>query len=430
MPTRRSKLLQASFRGVRFGIQYNEDDTERGRKKSIKDYPFSGKRNVQDLGKLPPSFALTAVVGGENYLERQQELIRALDEKLPGRLVLPQTGSFDAIALPYSITRSHTHIGKITFNLSFTVSDADKVPGKAETSKEDVFQTGDESRAAVQEKFVEEYEVPVDKKNILTVIDDYKDSAVSSVEYYSAKINSVNSKLQSAVREIQSDAVKLIRRPQQMAEKLIYGNIQLANGLYSTFSNLFSETSTNASSLFGLTEYSQPSLNGTSLNGVGLNLWKETTSNRIKRNKSRILLAEATRLNALIIGFEAAANFEYRTTNEIDVVISDIEAVYNNIILDYNPSGILTQDDKIKSLIDSLREKLFNVLNQKRQQVYSITEYRAMGINSIMNFTYMFYAEDLKSSSDLEAVAELIADLNDTQAPTNLTKNLTIFESK
>lgn len=428
MDQRSKQLRQGSFRGVNF-LTSKEIVPQAGQKYAIHDYPNSNKRFAQPLGELPASFDVEAVVTGDDWLTQAENLEKVLKQAGNGRLVLPHRGALDVTALPYKVDYKHKSIGVIGFTLKFTISNADDVPAQASTSVEDVYQASDEAKLDMQSKFGDHWNVPTDPDGILTAANDYRNSVVNTVEVYTSRINNVNDRIQKIVRDVESDLAVLIRDPIGLAEKLIYGNIALADGLFATMSDLFGLSGSSASSALSLINFGEDFFNnGTTLSASKIPTWDNDTGNRVTRNNNRILNIETTRINSLLLGYEAAANFNYRTSEEIDGTIIELEQAYESIMLNNDDDGIFTSDSDFKILLDNVRALSFQVLEQKAQQVYSVSELNVQGVRSSMNLTYHLYAEKfINPESCQESVEELI-ELNPSKNPLNVSGDVSIFE--
>lgn len=432
---RTKQLKPASFRGFSF-LCPEETVSNTGQKYAIHDYPNSNKRYAQPLGELPPDFEVPATITGDDFLQKAINFERILKKKGPGQLVLPHQGALDVVALPYGKNYSQKSVGVVTFTLKFTISNANEVPAQASTSKEDVYQSGDEARLSMQNNFQDQYDVPTDRKNVFTAANDYRQSVVSSVKDYTAKTIVQNDKLQKIVRDVQSDLTTLIRDPLQLAEKLMMGNITLKDGLFATFSVLFSEVTTlfggkkpSADDALVLAKFgSDFNDNGTSPSNSDIPVWPNDTGPRIQRNKNRVLMMEGVRINSLILGFETASNFDYATSDEIAAVVGTLETVYNDLFLSDDDNLIYANNNEFKLLLDNMKTQCYEVLDQKAQQVYSIGTFKVRGRQSVTNLAYKLYAEKLENSIDLQNVIQGLVQLNPSQNPVEFSGDIKIFE--
>ncbi|PLP87420.1 hydroxyacid dehydrogenase [Pseudomonas sp. FFUP_PS_473] len=90
MTTWRDQLHPASFRGVAFLV--DSDATPVGRRVQVHEYPQRDKPLVEDMGSKTREIKLTAFIGGDDCLDRRDDLLNALDKPGAGELVHPWFG--------------------------------------------------------------------------------------------------------------------------------------------------------------------------------------------------------------------------------------------------------------------------------------------------------------------------------------------------
>lgn len=115
MPVPRSNLLPASFRGVPFGIL--SDQFETGRRTARHEFPGRDKPYIEDLGRRARTFAIEAFVVGDDYIQRRDSLLSALEEKGPGKLIHPYYGEMMVQIESVSVQHSATEGGMATFSI-------------------------------------------------------------------------------------------------------------------------------------------------------------------------------------------------------------------------------------------------------------------------------------------------------------------------
>ncbi len=123
--TWRDQLRPASFRGVPFQVRLA--DLRGGRSEVVHEYPQRDRPYVEDTGREPRTFRVTAYVLGDDYLDQRDRLVEVL-ERPPagfpfdagGPLVLPTWGLLRAHARSYRVTEE-TRSGRMaTIELEFT----------------------------------------------------------------------------------------------------------------------------------------------------------------------------------------------------------------------------------------------------------------------------------------------------------------------
>lgn len=90
MSWREQLKTEASFRGVPFKTV--DADQRIGRRTVLHEYPQRDEPFTEDMGRRARQFTVEAYVIGEDYLQRRDALMRALEEPGPGQLVHPRYG--------------------------------------------------------------------------------------------------------------------------------------------------------------------------------------------------------------------------------------------------------------------------------------------------------------------------------------------------
>lgn len=116
--TWREELRPASFRGVPFDVE--GDSGSFGRRVQVHEYPQRDKPWAEDLGRATRAFEITAFVVGDDYLQRRDALLAALETEGPGTLVHPWYGELTVNVKELArVAHSHRHGGMCEISLSF-----------------------------------------------------------------------------------------------------------------------------------------------------------------------------------------------------------------------------------------------------------------------------------------------------------------------
>lgn len=86
----RARLRDASFRGIPFSVE--QDEASFGRRVQIHDYPNRDKPFTEDLGRATRHLSITAYLVGDDYADKRDRLISAIETAGPGTLVHPFYG--------------------------------------------------------------------------------------------------------------------------------------------------------------------------------------------------------------------------------------------------------------------------------------------------------------------------------------------------
>ncbi|EPK6614876.1 DNA circularization protein [Enterobacter cloacae] len=86
----RDRLRDASFRGVPFSVE--DDEGTFGRRVQVHEYPNRDKPFTEDLGRATRRMTINAYLIGDDYADKRDRLIGAVETAGPGTLVHPQYG--------------------------------------------------------------------------------------------------------------------------------------------------------------------------------------------------------------------------------------------------------------------------------------------------------------------------------------------------
>ncbi|TNV14899.1 DNA circularization protein [Buttiauxella sp. B2] len=89
-PDWRTRLREASFRGVGFSVE--DDEGSFGRRVQVHEYPNRDKPFTEDLGRATRRLTINAYLIGDGYAVQRDRLIVAIETAGPGTLVHPQYG--------------------------------------------------------------------------------------------------------------------------------------------------------------------------------------------------------------------------------------------------------------------------------------------------------------------------------------------------
>lgn len=382
------ELNIGSFRGVQFYVK--SSTTSGGRKQLKHEYPNSPKQKIQDLGFMPRNFKLSAVIaatydsnGNEtaSYRVNRDALLSALEEEGNGTLSHPFfDASIEVTARPYALDESTSNLGLSDISLEFDYSAIKSVPKPTATSAAQIYQAKGNANTAASNSFIE--------KLATSTVDGYN-SALSAVNYFT---ESVLEKVQSwqvssgydtfsqSVADLSSTASEIIREPQQLADSI--------TGVMSSISGLYSLQGSSINVLKQLFDF-----------GSSFVYKNETTYQRSQHNDSQQAMSEIVQTQALNEAYNSAAQIDYTTINEIEVVQSILEEQYQ-VVMAFANQDTLDSVSTLRQLTNLYLESA--KLNEGRFIDVTVPTLPASVI------AYMYYGNDV----DLYAKASAIVDIN------------------
>ena len=430
------RLAQASWRGVVFSVR-SEDLPTGGRKTALHEFPNSNERFIEDLGEIPQRFTMTAFVHGLDWLERAQALENALRTAGPGRLVMPTFGAFTVWALPYSKTASQTSVGEIEFSLEFATSRA--VAGIIESvpAPEMVFAAGDTARGAIGGAFGGLFRAPGDSLGFGASLSDITSAANQAFTSVSNLLEADSlGELTSALQGLLGNAGGLLGEPIQLALEF-FGIDDAAPGLWQIISEGL-DTLSSVSALLDFVNNFGNNLaliqsdldSGATVSPVSnISLWAATTEDRIDRNDARTTIVESNRLAALVAAYEQASNGDYQTTDQVQVIRTDLEDAYSEMMqVDAQDVSSVPAQKEVRAAMSDLRIRALAVLDQKAQSAWLTSTIIRTGPLCAPSLAYLLYAESI--TDDLDTKSSQVRQLNQGVSAMAMSGELTVLRGR
>jgi prophage DNA circulation protein len=114
------QLQPGSWRGV--GFVMDTAETRAGRRTSTHEYPYRDTVWVEDLGRLPRRFSVTAYLTGDDVYQQRNAMIQACEQAGEGTLVHPTLGSVQCVLIDFATTDRRERGRFVEIALSFVVS--------------------------------------------------------------------------------------------------------------------------------------------------------------------------------------------------------------------------------------------------------------------------------------------------------------------
>jgi prophage DNA circulation protein len=334
-------LQPASYRGVPFFVE--STSTSGGRKTATKVFVNSDLQVVEDLGKRQRDFTVSGIVAARRnnsgevvrtYQEVRDALLVALEKGGPGILVHPFYGRLEnVVVLNFSLTEDTSKLGDSPLEVHFAISNADGLPQPTESVLGSVVSGSEALSAAagaaiagnfsVTQKFTGNFSAAVEK------VSDFADAvrrAATTTAADEAELDAFNRLLGS----FDGSAVSLASDPTSLGSSTV-GLVASLSGLYSSKRDTFATLAR----LFSFGD-----------GDVGI---PTTTAGRIERKRNRDTYNGATQAMALAGAYEAAAQIDFATTDDVDATSAALEDQYQKL----SASGNL--DNPTREELDRLR---------------------------------------------------------------------------
>jgi prophage DNA circulation protein len=149
------KLNPASFRGVKFGIITAPVDG--GRRGDTHEYPYRDDTYTQDMGAKALGVKITGFLVGPDYLQQQQQLLKALNQPGPGTLVHPELGELTVKVDTWSTSFSRDELGYCQFDITFVQHGALPLPSARVDTQAQSAARAEAAQQAVASQFENQY---------------------------------------------------------------------------------------------------------------------------------------------------------------------------------------------------------------------------------------------------------------------------------
>lgn len=403
------KTVKAKFKGVPFFVRV--ETHEGGRKVAVHEYPGSDVRFVQDLGKRPGIYRIIGYVGGENWIQDSARLTTVLEEETEGILELSTFGRFKVKAQFFSSVVKQRELGIVEYTITFLVSRPNPSPAKALSSVQTTAGAALRAMLAVEDSVAGNLEVPDLASTTLVSEYDGVQHTTSVLDRIKKLGQNVDS-LTGFADNIRDNISDLVRDPVAYASDMFTGGL---------LGNVFDIVEASRDTLNALSELCRVGYNlavdfesiendllSNAIQSFDIPEFADNTSYRNLNNSNRLVITNGVRIALFGIYLKLAAGNEYLTDSEIEEVISDINDIYENIVL------VAITDPVAALSIDLCRIEALNVLDTKIQITPKVEDFRLRAATVDVELAYRLYAETVDGVDSLTERAGVLTDLNNT----------------
>ena len=367
----------ASFRGVSFLV--NTETVERGKKVVLHEYPNSDVRFAEELGKIPPTFRIEAIIHGEDVISQRLRLENALEASGQEKLVHPVYGELDVMVLDFSVTSNQTSFGEIRFSINFAQSRLNVSPAPTVTSETAVTKAAEDARTELDADLEDKFEVPDTVQNFTAITD-------KATELWESTQDSIN-----AVVDLVSEKAATFNRVVRTSVNNVFSIVQSAADLKDSVSLIIDTALDTARSPEQLLA-AWTSLLSTPLFPIG----NTNTLQQTQKERNNALLSEHMRLTALANTYEATIYTNFNTDVELEAAKSFLDDNYIEylfrVIDDLKEDNVIsiTGTQAVRIAFANLRNIAQKVFDEKEKAVFRIVNITP-GNTSMALTAYRYY---------------------------------------
>lgn len=406
------QLLRSSFRGVEFWVE--NESTARGQKVVLHEYPNQDFRYAEGLGKMPPTINLTCIVHGSEYVRKRFSLERALENPEIGTLRHPVYGSIKVRPGKFTVGYSANEIGKFTFNIAFHNTKKEAVtpePVKALHSTA-VSKWSDAINNAL-EKANEYLTPPVDPLGLGVLVDTMNgvsNAFQDAAAFLPNVLDSVANQFQSFIDKTNETVSVVVQSPDAITESYQTLLIQLDslkdNGekidAYTHLTEHETDIKTDPETGEIITEPRiDPNTGEFITDGLApppLPPGKTNTVQRKERETNKLIMNELTRTIGLAGLMKELAFAEFWDIDTLEKEVAKMDSIFDALFVFGVVSDLpsISNDHTIKKSFLDLRVALNDILKEKRDNLWSITDVETPIIPlSVLAYRYYGNLDDL-----------------------------------
>ena len=372
------ELYPASFRGVPFLFA---SETKSGGKKTVShEYPNSNRRFTEELGEIPPTFTIEAII--KDGLQKRYDFEAALNLEGIGTLVHPIYGILEVKSTTYSVTSNQTRVGEFKFSINFETTAPSVSPTSEGPSPADVSSKANDAQESIDKSLGESYAEPT-SSSALEAAANKLDEVFSGI---SSQINNVINPIQenvAAFTKVTNTAQSGVLTLAQKGET-VKGSLQAVYSEFLQIANSPEDAIVAWENLttFGLADPPSPT----------------DTFKRIQTFTNESLLNQHTRLNSLGRAYESVSYTEFTTDEQLLKFQAFLEQTYISLLQESikEVSGAQTPqlalDADVRLSFATLRSTTQQVINEKLENVWKIVDI-SPGLSSMALTAYRYYGD-------------------------------------
>lgn len=211
-----------SFRGAEFVTRSSDAST--GRRIAIHDFPDRDRPYLEDMGRQTRRFGLQLFTIGDDYMEKRDALLNALEAEGPGTLVHPYYGTMKVSVLDVRVRETTRRGGMADFYVYFAESGEADFPEVTKNQLDVINDRADDALATIQDEFGDTFDVEdtpdfvgSSATNIIQDIADKVRSVINAFPTIPAEVTS----LFNDIDNLSTTLTDLIRTPGDLADEII-----------------------------------------------------------------------------------------------------------------------------------------------------------------------------------------------------------------
>lgn len=389
-------LKTGSYKGVQFLV--DSMPTQGGRRLVTFTYPRSDTQAVEDQGKLPRSFSITATISHDNYYLQRDQLIAALESEGAGVLIHPTFGEVNNVrAGLYDLKENISELGRAKITMSFELDENNGKPQQSANLASQVQSRSNILNGLLSSDLGKAYKATSsfvgNFADAIENLNDTVESITSAATLTAAIAIEPAEEFRASLDRFKANISNLIQEPEILGDTI--------SAIYQSITTLYEDPDDDSAdpqdaqrkSLVAFTDLSESGANDPVIIG--------TTASLIERKKNRDLVRALNRGLSLSYGYLSAVQIDYSTESEVAQVNDSLEGQY----IDLRSNQLLSNEALLA--LDELRVQANLSLNQARANTSRIItiETQRMPLTALV-YTYYGSTELVSQIATLNNILE------------------------
>ena len=387
-------LQTASFRAISFLV--NVETKTGGKKVVTHEYVNNNKRFTEELGQLPPSFSIQAIIHGEDAIQRRFDLERVLNLPGLGDLVHPVYGNIKVKSTTFIVSSNQREIGRFNFTINFESSEENITVQPDISTNSAVSSAAEDARTSLFNAIEEDYLEP----EIPDTVDDSGNKLTEILEDVNEEISSTV----NAVQDNVSEFTQIINETLTDVFTIVQQGVKLKSALESVYGSALKVVNTPQSlyeAWLNITNFGFADIRG-----------KVNTTYRVNKENNSSVMNEHTRVNALINLYEATVYRDFETDQDLQNAQDTLDELFTRLMRDFDEDidttlNVLAKDSDVRQKMSDLRTITRQVLEQKEKNVWKVVTINP-GLSSMALTSYRYY----ESLDNLNLIKTLNPNIN------------------
>lgn len=309
MPSIKDGLKISSFKGFEFLV--TSVTIEGGQKIAVHDFVNTNNRAVEDLGALPETFKVNAVITGNNYFQRVQTFKHLLSEGGRGDYIHYTQGTFPVKVGTFTVIETQKNLGAAEFNITFLRVQGEIQPNVVSVNPSGISKKVEDAKGDSEENIEDNFQVPSFTGNLAdsqAQVEEIGDIFTKASEKFSQAKTAIN-EFRRRITSYKTRALILIAAPEELARSTI--------NLFDSFGDLFDIPETHFSALQRLFDFGNDDIKSKN-NTVGL----------IQHEDNRDILRVTIQSVALMEAYREVSLIDFVTVDDIDIAENILDTQY------------------------------------------------------------------------------------------------------